>query len=461
MKVTVTPAERSTAVVEVEVTAERVRSAVDEAVRHQAGRVRVPGFRPGKVPRQMLERALGIDRSDLARPDPIYDDARDHLYRRSILEALREQKDLEILEIPGNPAWEGFSELSGARYRVEIPLRPTVTLGDYAGFGFTPEIEEVTPDKVDQVLDQLRDQQASLAPVEGRPAQSGDYAVVSFAGSRDGAPVEGAQADRFPLVLGSERMIPGFEDQVVGLSEGESKTFDITFPADYGQEELAGAEVCFDVTLLELRERMLPPLDDAFAGSLGAYADLAALRTEVAARLERNALDRARHGFADRIIEYAAANATVSPSDLLVAREIDVMVDELKVRLAQQGIGMPEYLEATERDEEKLREEMRESAEHRVKVLLVLGAVADAEQVTVPEDDVEREVARAVAANGEDRRFAEYIASPRGRSYVRSTLRRTRTVEGIIDRWIAEHPAFANVRHSEDQPDAAEPEAVA
>ena len=202
MKVSTTTSDRSTVVLDVEVPAERVRSAVDEAVRHQGARVRIPGFRPGKVPRQMLERALGVDRSDPANPDPIYDDARDHLYRGSVIDALRTQAELDILEIPGRPEWASFSELSGARYRVAIPVRPTVTLGDYASFTFEPQIDEVTDEKVDQVIEQLRDQQASLAPVEGRPAAKDDYAVISFRGTRDGEPVEGAEAERFPLVIG-------------------------------------------------------------------------------------------------------------------------------------------------------------------------------------------------------------------------------------------------------------------
>jgi FKBP-type peptidyl-prolyl cis-trans isomerase (trigger factor) len=129
------------------------------------------------------------------------------------------------------------------------------------------------------------------------------------------------------------------------------------------------------------------------------------------------------------------------------------MVDELKVRLAEQRIGFPEYLEATERDEAKLREEYLEGAEHRVKVLLVLGAIADAEQVVVPPEAVEAEIARGKAANAENTRLVEYLESPRGRSYVHSTLRRSQTVEMLIDRWIAEHPEFADVKHAEDQPD--------
>ena len=382
VKVTSTPADRSTVVLEVEVTPEQLQRAIDEAVRHQSRRIRVPGFRPGKVPRSMLERAMGIDRSDPAVPDPIYDDAREHLYQRSVVDAVR-QEGLDVLELPSAPEWITFEEGTGATYKVSAPIRPAVELGDYTSFPFSPEIDQPDDARVDAVVEQLRDQQASLIPVEDRGVQAGDFAVIGFEGRKDGVPVEGAASERFPLVVGSERMVPGFEDALIGMREEEERTFTVTFPEDYRETEMAGQPIEFTATLRELRERRLPPLDDAFAQSMGAFSDVAGLRADILARLQRNALDRARHAFADRIIEYAVANATVTPPDLLVEREIDVMIDELKVRLAQQQIEFEEYLKVTERDEAKLREESREGAEHRVKVLLVLGAVADKEQIEV------------------------------------------------------------------------------
>ena len=465
MKATTRPGDRSTVVLDVELTPERVRQAVDLAVRHQGARTRVPGFRPGKVPRPMLERALGIDRTDPEAPDPIYDDAREHLYESSVIEALRDTQ-LDVLGIP-QPDWTAFSELSGATYSVTVPVRPEVKLGDYTGFPFTIEVDEVDDARVDAVVEQLRDQQASLVPVEDRGAQDGDFAVIAFEGRRDGQPVEGATAERFPLVIGRERMVPGFEKELLGMREDEERTFTVTFPEDYGEAELAGATVEFTVTLRELREKSPPPLDDDFARGMGAYADLAALRSELRLRLERSALDRARHVFADRIIEYATANATVELAELLVEREVEVMLDELKVRLAEQGIGFEDYLRVTERDEDAIRTEYQEQAEHRVKVLLVLGAIAEAEQITVDDAAVEAEIERGRRAAGSNARLAEYLASERGRSYIRSQLRRTLTVESLIDRWIADHPEFSDVRHIEDQHDghahaplAGEPEPV-
>ncbi|MET0771768.1 MAG: trigger factor, partial [Candidatus Limnocylindrales bacterium] len=407
-------------------------------------------FRPGRIPRPMLERALGIDRTDPEAADPVYDDARDHLYRRSVVDAAK-QGDLVPVELPAAPEWQTFVEGEGASYKVTVPIRPVPQLGDYAGFPFSPQVDEPDEARVDAVLEQLRDQQASLVPVEDRGVEKGDFAVVGFEGRLDGEVIEGAVAERLPLVIGSERMVPGFEDALLGMREDEERTFSVTFPEDYRETSLAGKQVEFTAVVRELRERRLPPLDDAFAQSAGDFADLSELRADILRRLHRNALDRARHAFADRIIEYAVANATVEVPEVMVDREVDVMIDELKVRLTQQGIEYEEYLKVTERDEAKLREESHEGAEHRVKVLLVLNAVADQEGVVIDDRTVRAEVERTRRQNPGDRRLAEFLSGPRGRDYVRNTLRRSQVVEGIIDRWIEAHPAFKEVRHVEDQ----------
>jgi trigger factor len=465
---TIREGDDSTIVLDVQIDEKQLRAAIDEGVRHLARRTRVPGFRPGKTPRPILERALGIRRSDPEASNPIHDEAREHLYERTVLAALRES-EADILQIPAAPEWTAFEEGVGAAYTVRVPVRPQVTLGDYADFPFEPAIDPVTGETVDQVVEQLRDQQATLVPVEDRGAQEGDYAIIGFAGRRDGQPVEGAAAERFPLVVGRERMVPGFEANLLGMTEGEERTFSVTFPDDYSEEELAGAEVEFTVTLRELRQRRLPDADDDFAGLVGPFEDMASLRADLRARLERNSLDRARHAFADRIIEYATANASVVLPDVMVDREVDVMLDELRVRLAEQGIDYEEYLRVTERDEAGLRTEYREGAAHRVKVLLVLGAIAEKEHVVVPDEAVEAEVRRARGDDSGRGSLASYLDSERGRAYVRSQLRRTQTVEMLIDRWIAAHPRFADVQHAHgvveagaaETPDGATEQAVA
>ena len=438
--------DHSTIVLEVHITDKELQSAINEGVRHLARRTRIPGFRPGKVPRPILERSLGIDRSDPSAPDPVYDEAREHLYQRTIVTALLES-DKDVLELPPEPEWTSFEEGVGASYTVKAPVRPEVELGDYTGFPFTPEIDEVTDDQVDQVVEQLRDQQASLIPVEDRPAKEQDFVVISFEGRREGELVEGAQADRFPLIIGKERMLPGFEANLIGMNEDEERTFKVTFPEDYAEEPLRAQEVEFKVRMLELRERRLPEADDEFAGLVGAYDDMAALRADLASRMRINSLDRARHVFSDRIIEYATANATVDLPDLLVGREVEVMVDELKVRVAEQGIGYEDYLRVTEKDEAALRQEYREGAEHRVKVLLVLGAIADKEEVVVADVDVEAEIARVRADESAGDSITDYLDSDRGRDYIRSQLRRSQVVELLADRWIDAHEEYAEVQH--------------
>src|SRR6187402_2815409 len=223
MKVSTRPAERSSVVLEVEFPQERLQRQIDESVRHLARRTKVPGFRPGKVPRPLLERALGVRREDPDAENPIYDDAKEHLFERSVLEAVRE-KELDVLQIP-EPEWTSFAEDGGATYTVRLPVRPEVKLGAYTDYPFAITIDEINDESVDKVIEQLRDQQASLVPVEGRGAATDDYAVIRFTGSSNGEPIEGVQADRMPLILGRERFVPGFEEQLVGLAEGDEKTF--------------------------------------------------------------------------------------------------------------------------------------------------------------------------------------------------------------------------------------------
>jgi trigger factor len=440
MNVTVSPAPKSSLRVRVELPPERLDAAIAEAVRHLSQRTRIPGFRPGKAPRPMIERVLG--------PSAVLDEATDHLVQRAYRDALIAHDILPLTEatIDVEQAVEGKPVV----FTATVQVRPEVTLGDYRNFNFGPQIEAIDEAKVDQVVEELRDQNATLAAVEDRGAKAGDYAVIRYEGTRDGVPFEGGAAERMPLILGEERLIPGFEDHVTGLRPGETTEFDITFPADYADKDLAGAAAHFRVELRELREKVLPPADDDFARSLGDFADLAAMRAEVRRRLERNALDHARHAFADRIIDYATANATVELPDILVDQEVEIMHDEFRSALARQGIAEEAYLKVVEKTEADLHAEFRPQAEKRVRVLLVLSKVAEAEGVSVPDADVEAEVARARERYADDRRTVSYFESERGRSFIRSTLRRSRVVEKLIDEWLAAHPDQPAIPHLED-----------
>jgi trigger factor len=451
MNVTVTPAPRSSVSVRVELPPEKLDGAIAEAVRHLSQRTKIHGFRPGKAPRAMVERVVG--------PDAVLEEAMDHLVQRAYRDALVEHRILPLAQ--ADVKVEQGEEGKPVIFTATVPVRPDVQLGDYRGFNFGPEIETIDDAKVQKVIDELRDQNATLAPVEDRGAKNGDYAVIGYTGTRDGVAFEGGSAERMPLILGDERLIPGFEAEIVGLKPGETKGFEITFPDDYPEESLRGQKAHFEVELKELREKILPAEDDDFARALGSFADLAALRTEIKGRLERNALDHARHEFADKIIEYATANATLELPDVLVEQEVEIMHDELRGSLARQGIDEASYLKVVEKTEADLHADFRPRAEKRVKVLLVLSKVAEEEGVEISDRDVEAEVRRAQERYGNDRKTAAYFDSERGRSFIRSTLRRSRLVEKLVDEWLAAHPDHPALPHLEDdEPVALEPGAV-
>jgi trigger factor len=451
MNVTITPAPKSSVLLEVELPPERLDRSMGEAVRRLARRTKVAGFRPGKAPRFMLERVLG--------PTAVLDEAVELLLESAYRDALVERGIVPLAQ--ANVDVVQAEEGKPFKFTATVQVPPEVSLGDYADFKFQPEIETTDDVKLQTVIDELRDNNASLHPVEDRPAQLADYAVIGFVGTRDGVPFEGGSSERMPLILGEERLIPGFEAHLVGLSVGGSTEFDIDFPADYSESTLAGQMAHFAVDLKELREKILPELDDDFARSMGDFSDVDVMRREIRRRLERNALDRARHGFADRIIDYAVANATVELPDILVDQEVEVMHDEFRATLARQGIAEPAYLKATDKTEADLHTEFRPRAEGRVKTLLVLSKIAEAEGTDITDADLEAEIASARSRYADEPRTVAYFDSERGRNFIRSTLRRTRTVETVVDRWLAAHPEHPALPHAEDDDDLGTSDATA
>ena len=240
------PEPGSKMVLEIEVPPDEVDRHFATAYRHVAERTKVPGFRPGKAPRQVIDRFVG-------RPS-VLAEAIDHLVSDSYDKAL-DQTDVIPIDHPEVDIDAGaLAEGQPITFTATVPVRPDVELGAYTGYPFGLETPTVTDEQVDQVIEELREQQATLRPIDGRAAASGDIASVKFAGTIDGEPFEGGSADRMPLVLGENRMIPGWEDEIVGMEIGATKGFDVTFPDDYRVETLQGKAAHFEVELLDLRE---------------------------------------------------------------------------------------------------------------------------------------------------------------------------------------------------------------
>jgi len=416
-------------VLEIEVPPAEVDRAFATAYRHVAERTKVPGFRPGKAPRHVIDRFVGRG--------TVLAEAIDHLVNDSYDAALEQAAIFPLDQPEVDLDSSSVAEGATVRFTATVAVRPEVTLGAYVGYPFTLESVEVTDEQVEAVITDLREQQATLRPVDGRGAQKGDVAAVKFVGTIAGEPFDGGSADRLPLVIGEDRMIPGWEEQLVGMTIDQTRGFDLTFPNDYRVEALRGKPAHFEVTLLDLRERILPELDEAFVASIGELSTVDELRAEIRDALARRGADEARHHFADRIIDFATANATVELPEVMIANEIEIMRDELGTRLAQQQIGMEKYLELARQTPEELAAELREPASRRVKSLLVLSAVAEQEGIDATPEQIDAEVADQLARYPDEPRLRDYLTSRRGRSYLRMTLRNRTLVDTLIDRALA------------------------
>ena len=420
------PEPGSKMVLEIEVPPDEVDRHFATAYRHVAERTKVPGFRPGKAPRHVIDRFVGRG-SVLA-------EAIDHLVSDSYGAAL-DQTDVIPIDNPEvdiDPA--AVAEGQGITFTATVPVRPDVTLGAYTDYSFGLEVPEVTDEQVAQVIEELREQQATLRPVDGRGAAEGDIASVKFAGTIDGEPFDGGSADRLPLVIGEDRMIPGWEQQLVGLEVGATKGFDITFPEDYRVEELRGKQAHFEVELLDLREKLLPEVTDDFAKSVGEVETVEGLRAEIRDAMVKRADAEARHTFGDRIIDFAVSNASVELPEVMVTNEVEIMRDELRTRLAQQRIGLDQYLAFSKQSPEELTAELREPATRRVKTLLVLSAIAEKEGIDASDEQIDAEIEEQLSRYGEDAKLREYLTSRRGRSYLRMTIRNRTLVDTLVDR---------------------------
>jgi trigger factor len=435
-----TPLPNSRLQLEFELPSEQLDRAVVTAIGRLSRQVRVPGFRPGKAPRVMLERAVG--------PGAVVEEALDIVVSEAWRDAIKEQRIVPLTS-PEVEVTQG-EEGKPVKFTAVVQVAPEVKLGDFENFKFKPEIGPVDETMVDKVLDELRDAEGKLEPVADRGAQNGDYAIIAFNGLKDGLPFAGGSSERMPLILGEGRFIPGFEENILGRAIGDTTEFDITFPTDYQEESLRDQAVHFTVTIKELRAKVLPEATDEFAQSVGKFSGMDELRAELRKRLEANSVDRARHEFADKIIDYAVANATLEVPDVLVDQEVEVMHDEFRSALSRQGINQEVYLKVSNKTEADLHAEFRPDAVKRVKTLLVLTEVARAKGVEITDRDIQAEVDDARASYGSRPEIMRYFESERGRNYIKSTLRRSRTVEQIIDEWLAAHPESPRLVHLED-----------
>jgi trigger factor len=368
----------------VEAPASELDAAVTAALRRLAGRVRLPGFRPGKAPAAMVERAVGWDAVRQEAVDALLPE----LYSRALDQAGVQPVDDPELDLSPVERGQPFA------FTATVTVRPDVELGDYTSLRVDVPSTQVSDDQVDEMIEELRRRNSELRDVD-RPAQAGDVLRCSLVMRRGDELLSGDDEHDRDLDIDRERLLPGLADALIGMEAGQSRSFQLSLPEDFAREELRSATVDVDVTVTAVRERILPPLDDSLATFDEEHGTtLAGLRDDYRRRLEEVATERDREALETSALEKLRDHAQVELPESMVEREIDRQVADLEARLQQMGMPLDRYLEYTGTTVEKIRGERRESAVQRLRLELALDALVRAEGIEVDEAAVVREEQR-------------------------------------------------------------------
>lgn len=436
----------------VEVPAEAVKKAYDRAVAKVRNEMQLPGFRKGRVPVDLVVQNVGADfiRSE-ALEDAIPEWGDEALRASGLMEDAVGTSDLQVGPL---------DETADYAFSLKVQTMPTPTLGEYKGLEVPRRQTEVTDDQVAVQLTTLQERLASLEPVEGRAVRMGDFVLMDLEGSHDGKPIEGAQGKDQMYEVGSGNLIPGFEEQLIGLKGGEEKSFDIVFPPDYHAEELAAMPATFKVAVKEIKSKVVPELDDAFAADVSEFETMDELRADVRQRLEAAAAAGAEREFRAAAVEKAVEHAAIAVPSTMIDREAHRLYHQLEERVGEQGLTMDVYLGVLEKSPEDIEEEMRPQAEFVIKRQLVLEAIAEAEKLEITDDDVAEMVKHDAEALGRDhlQLLADLEKSGR-REALRDEMLVAKAADFVAENAVAVPMTEAEEAAAEESAEVVDPEA--
>ncbi len=392
MKYTFEKAEKSTVKITIKLSAEEWGMAIDTAYEKTKGRYSMPGFRKGKVPKKVLESTYG--------PAIFFEDAINYAFPKYFGEVLDKEPSIEVVAQPDLDIKK--IDEKGITMEAVVAVKPEVTLGDYKGIKFNKVEYNVKDEDVEEDIKRLQDRNSRLVEVTDRPAKDGDTVIIDYSGSVDGVKFDGGTAEKQTLVLGSHSFIPGFEEQVVGMSIGEDKDISVKFPEEYHAENLKGKDAVFAIKLHEIKVRELPEVNDEFIKDATGAESLAAYKEEVKARLEKQNNDRANREIEDEIVKKVTENATVEIPDALVESQVDRMVKETEYRLSYQGLRLEDYLKYAGQSMEEYRNGYKKQAEELVKSQLVIEKIIETEKIEATDSDVEEKIAEMAKAQGRE-----------------------------------------------------------
>ena len=422
--------ENNVVVLTIDVSPESFADALQRSFKKNAGRFSVPGFRKGKAPMHIVTKYYG--------EGVLYDDAIDFAANPAYLAAIAEhgitpvsRPDLDI---------QSISRDEGMKFTVQVTVKPEVELGQYIGVEAVMPEYPVSDDDVERDLSRTQERNARLVPVEGRGIETGDTANIDYEGLKDGVAFEGGTGASYDLKIGSNTFIPGFEDALIGKTAGDEFELPITFPEDYGHAELAGAAVVFNVKVNEVKFREMPVLDDEFAKDVSEFDTLDEYKASIRTKLEENAASRAKGGFEDNVVKAVVANATIDVPAAMIDSEIDQMVNEQSQQMRYQGFELEQYLGYIGQTIETFREQLRDSAETRVRTSLVLEAIAAKEDIQASDEEIDEEIGRMAQLYGMTKEDLKSRIAPGENSFVAESVVRNKTIALLTEKAVQVAP---------------------
>jgi trigger factor len=404
----------------IEIAPDSVSKEMDKAISDVAKKAKIPGFRPGKAPKAIVEKHYG---------EEVRSEVMNRLISDSYLRALQEHS-LNPVDVPEIDNVSSLAKGFPLTFTATVEVRPDIVLGVYDGIEVKEKDITVSDEEVTQTVDRLREMYAQLEVVEGRPLEKNDTAIIDFEGHREGKPIEGAKASDYMLALGTNALIPGFEDQLTGMNRGETREIKVTFPADYNKKDLAGKDATFKVTLKEIKKKVLPELNDEFAKDIGGNKSVDELREGIKKDLEARKRDELASAQREELLSKLVDAHSFDVPPGMVERELQSMARQQATRMARQGRDVKSF------DIANFREENRSLAENRVRGLLILDAIAEKEKVEVEEQEISSALAMMAKTSGQPVEAIKkyYESLDGGLDNLRSSLIQEKTLGLLLSR---------------------------
>ena len=384
MSLQVEKLEKNMAKLTIEVPAEELEKAMQNAYLRAKNRITIPGFRKGKAPRKMIEQMYG--------KGIFLEDAANALIPEQYSKAL-EECDLEIVSQPEIDVTQ-IEPGKAFIFTAEVAVKPEVTLGEYKGLEVPKSETEVTDEEIEAELKKEQEKNSRTITVEDRGAENGDIATIDFEGFVDGTAFEGGKGTDYPLTLGSGSFIPGFEDQLVGAKAGDHVEVNVTFPEEYQSKDLAGKAAVFQCDVKKVETKELPELDDDFAQDVSEFDTLAEYKEDIKKNLTERKEKEARTAKENAAVDKAIENAQMEIPDAMIETQISQMLDDFSRRMQAQGLTMEQYMQFTGMTADKMREEMKPQALKRIQTRLVLEKIAETENIQPSEEEVNEEISK-------------------------------------------------------------------